>query len=171
MEMKNTIIKKYAEVFKVLGNYDSGKLKLVKIRKPKFVLTYEEAKEVISEAKKELKKMGINVGMFGKESGNKLETIIAGLAQTFGGKELYPTVGEKAANLLYFILKNHPFVDGNKKIGALLFLYYLEKNKALLRRSKKIIDDNTLIVLILLMIMSNSKEKDNLIKITTNFLK
>jgi prophage maintenance system killer protein len=109
--------------------------------------------------------------MFGKESGNKLETIIVGLGQTFGGKELYPTIGEKAANLLYFILKNHPFVDGNKKIGALLFLYYLEKNKTLLRRGKKIIDDNTLITLIFLMIMSNSKEKDNLIKITTNFLK
>jgi len=171
METKNAIIKKYAEVFKVLGNYDSGKLKLVKIGKPKFVLTYEGAKRVISEAKKELKKMGISIGMFGKESGNKLETIIVGLGQTFGGKELYPTIGEKAANLLYFILKNHPFVDGNKKIGALLFLYYLEKNKTLLRRGKKIIDDNTLITLIFLMIMSNSKEKDNLIKITTNFLK
>jgi prophage maintenance system killer protein len=170
MERK-TVIKEYKKVFKMLGSYDSGKLKLEKIGRPKFVLTYEDAKKVIGEAKRELKKMGISVGMFGKESGNKLETIIVGLAQTFGGKELYPTVGEKAANLLYFILKNHPFIDGNKKIGALLFLYYLEKNKVLLRRGKKIIDDNTLITLILLMIMSNSKEKDNLIKITTNFLK
>jgi prophage maintenance system killer protein len=127
-----SLVKKYSQVFKILGAYDSGKLKLEKIGKPKFVLTYKEAKEVINEAKKELKKKGISVGMFGKESGNKLETIINGLSQTFGGKELYPTIGEKAANLLYFVLKNHPFVDGNKKIGALLFLYYLEKNKALL---------------------------------------
>ena len=153
----------------MLGDYDSSKLKLEKIGKPKFVFTYKEAKEVINEAKKELKKMGISVGMFGKESGNKLETIISGLAQTFSGKELYPTIGEKAANLLYFILKNHPFIDGNKKIAALLFLYYLEKNGYF--KGKKKIDDNVLIALILLMIMSNSKEKDNLIKITTNFLK
>lgn len=168
---EKSIIKKYAEVFKVLGNYDTGKLKLVKTGKPKFVLSYVEAKKVISEAKKELRKMGISVGMFGKETGNKLETIISGLSQTFGKKELYPTIGEKAANLLYFILKNHPFVDGNKKIGALLFLYYLEKNKALFKRGQKTINDDTLTALILLMIMSNSKEKDNLIKITTNFLK
>lgn len=134
-----SLVKKYSQVFKILGAYDSGKLKLEKIGKPKFVLTYKEAKEVINEAKKELKKKGISVGMFGKESGNKLETIINGLSQTFGGKELYPTIGEKAANLLYFVLKNHPFVDGNKKIGALLFLYYLEKNKALLRKGKKLL--------------------------------
>ena len=168
---KKIITKEYAKVFKILGDYDAGKLKIVKTGKPKFILTYAEARQVIDKAKKELKRMGINVGMFGKESGNKFETIIAELAQTFGGKELYPTVGEKAANLLYFILKNHPFVDGNKKIGALLFLYYLEKNEILFKEGKKIIDDNTLIVLILLMIMSNSKEKDNLIKIVTSFLK
>jgi len=163
------LIKKYAKVFKTLGDYDSGKLKLVKTGKPKFILTYQEAKKVIDEARKELKKMGISVGAFGKEINGKLETIIISLYQTFGKKELYPSIGEKAVNLLYFILKNHPFVDGNKKIAALLFLYYLEKNNYF--KENKKINDNALITLILLMVMSNSKEKDNLIKIATNFLK
>ncbi len=164
-----SLINKYAKVFKTLGDYDSGKLKLEKIGKPKYILTYEEAQRVIEKARGELKKMGISVGVFGKEIGNKLETIIANLYQTFGKKELYPTIGEKAANLLYFILKNHPFVDGNKKIGVLLFLYYLEKNGCFGKKKK--IDDNSLIVLVLLIVMSNSKEKDNLVKIATNFLK
>ena len=163
------LVKKYSQVFKTLGDYDSGKLKLVKTGKPKYILTYEEAQKVIEKARGELKKMGISVGMFGKEIGNKLEIIIANLYQTFGKKDLYPSVGEKAANLLYFILKNHPFVDGNKKIGVLLFLYYLEKNNCL--KENKKIDDNALIVLTLLIAMSNSKEKDNLVKIATNFLK
>ena len=171
MKKKISLIKKYSKVFKALGYYDAGKLKFAKTGKPKFILTYTEAKEVIGEARKELKRMGISVGMFGKESGNKFETIISGLSQTFGKKELYPSVGEKAANLLYFILKNHPFVDGNKKIAALLFLYYLEKNGCLFSGKKKIIDDNALIALALLIVMSNSKEKDNLVKIATNFLK
>lgn len=169
MKAMSPITKEYAKVFKMLGDYDSGKLKLAKTGKPKFVLTYIEAQQVIGEAKKELKKMGVNVGMFGKEIGNKLETIIASLYQTFGKKDLYPSVGEKAVNLLYFILKNHPFVDGNKKIAVLLFLYYLKKNEYFKEDEK--IDDNALISLVLLMVLSNSKEKDNLVKIATNFLK
>ena len=134
------LIKKYAKVFKTLGDYDSGKLKLVKTGKPKFILTYQEAKKVIDEARKELKKMGISVGAFGKEINGKLETIIISLYQTFGKKELYPSIGEKAVNLLYFILKKivirldrlyNRLIDNT----VLLKLWYIEV-KLLSKQSK-----------------------------------
>jgi len=92
--------------------------------------------------------------------------------QTFDKKELYPSIEEKAAHLLYFIIKDHPFIDGNKRIGSFLFVYFLDKNKYLYRKTgERKINDNALTALALLIAVSDPKEKDKLIKIVTNLLK
>ena len=92
--------------------------------------------------------------------------------QTFDKKELYPSIEEKAAHLLYFVIKDHPFVDGNKRIGSFLFVYFLDKNKYLYRGTgEKKINDNALTALSLLIAVSDPKEKDKIIKIVTNLLK
>lgn len=91
--------------------------------------------------------------------------------QTFGGKELYSSLEEKAAHLLYFVIKDHPFVDGNKRIASFLFVYFLDKNNNLYRNtSEKKINDNALTALALLIAISNPNEKDKLIKIITNLI-
>ncbi|MBU2495712.1 MAG: Fic family protein, partial [Candidatus Omnitrophica bacterium] len=91
--------------------------------------------------------------------------------QTFAGKELYPSLEEKAAHLLYFIIKDHPFIDGNKRTASFLFVYFLDRNNYLYRASgEKKINDNALTALSLLIAVSDPKDKDVLIKITTNLL-
>lgn len=110
--------------------------------------------------------------LFGKESGEKFRAILGNIYQTFAGKELYPSLEEKAAHLLYFTIKDHPFIDGNKRIASFLFTYYLDKNDLLYRKSgEKKINDNGLISLSLLIAVSDPKDKEILINIITNLLK
>ena len=120
-------------------------------------------KELI--AKKEASKL------FGQESEEKFKAILGNIYQTFGGQELYPSLEEKAAHLLYFTIKDHPFVDGNKRIASFLFIYFLDKNNYLYRANgEKKINDNNLITLALLIAISPPDEKEKLIKIITNLL-
>jgi len=108
---------------------------------------------------------------FGQESWEKIKGIIGNIYQTFSGKELYPSFEEKVSNLLYFIIKDYSFIDGNKRIASFLFVYYLDKNNFLYRKTgEKKINDNALAALALLIAVSDPKEKDKLIKIITNLI-
>jgi len=109
--------------------------------------------------------------MFAQENGDKFKAILGNIYQTFDKKELYSSVEEKAAHLLYFVIKDHPFVDGNKRSASLLFVYFLDKNKCLYRNTgEKKISDNALAALALLIAVSDPKEKNKLIKMITNLL-
>lgn len=161
----------YSKTLTLLEQYDKEKLPLIKKTKGKFILKYEDAIEIIQEIKKELLTKKEAGNLFGQETGDKFKGILGNIYQTFGRKELYSSLEEKAAHLLYFIIKDHPFVDGNKRIGSFLFVYFLDKNKYLHRPSgEKKINDNALTALSLLIAVSNPKEKDVLIKIITNIL-
>lgn len=161
----------YAKTLTILEQYDKGKLKKLRGKKAKFVLRYEDCKQVIREIKKELISKKEASGLFGQGTGKGFEGIVKNLYQTFGNKELYKTIEDKAAHLLYFTIKDHPFTDGNKRIASFLFVYFLDKNDYLYRKNKeRKINDNALVALALLIAESNPKEKDILIKIIINLI-
>ena len=165
------LLASYSKTLTLLEQYDKEKVILVKNGRGKFILAYDDAIEIIQKVKKELiiKKEASDI--FGSEYEDKLKAILGNIRQTFGGKELYRSLEEKAAHLLYFIIKDHPFADGNKRIGSFLFVYFLDRNKYLYRESgEKKINDNALIALALLAAVSVPEEKDKLIKIITNLL-
>lgn len=107
----------------------------------------------------------------GQEKDNSFKSSIAAIYQSAGGKDAYPAIEEKAANLLYFVTKNHSFVDGNKRIAAALFVCFIEKNGILYRKDgSRIIDDNALVALTIMIACSNPKEKDILVKVIVNLM-
>ena len=108
--------------------------------------------------------------LFALERNKGLQAIIGNIYASFDGKDVYPTVEEKAANLLYLITKNHTFIDGNKRIAATLFIYFLNFYNILYKNNKQIIDNNTLVAVTLLIAESNPKEKDILVDLVMNFL-
>ncbi len=109
--------------------------------------------------------------LFENERSNGLEAIIANIYQTFDNQELYPSLQDKAAHLLYSVIKNHPFTDGNKRIGSFLFIVFLTKNHALQKQNgRKIFDDSSLVSLALLIAESNPKQKELMIKLITNLI-
>ncbi len=161
----------YAKTMSVLGQYDKGKLKKPKGQRAQFILEFQDCRKIITELKKELINRKEAGDLFGKETGGKFEGIVKNLYQTFGGKELYKTIEEKAAHLLYFTIKDHPFFDGNKRTGSFLFVYYLDRNDYLYRKTgEKKINDNALTALALLIAESDPKDKEVLIKIITNLI-
>lgn len=165
------LLSSYAKTLTLLEQYDKEKLALIKKAKGKFILKYEDAKRVIKEIKKELILQKEASELFGQESGEKLKGILGNIYQTFNKKELYPSLEEKAAHLLYFIIKDHPFIDGNKRIASFLFVYFLDRNNYLYRSTgEKKINDNALTALSLLIAISDPKDKDILIKIITNLI-
>jgi len=165
------LLSSYAKTLSLLEEYDKRKIKVIKGKKTKFILNYQECQRIIMEIKKELIAQRKASELFGQEVGGGFEGVIKGIYQTFGRKELYPTIENKAAHLLYFTIKDHPFTDGNKRIGSFLFVYFLDKNNYLYRPTgEKKINDNALTALSLLIAISDPKEKDILIKIITNLL-
>ena len=108
--------------------------------------------------------------LFAFERDNGVEAIIFDIYQTFDGKDLYSSIEEKAANFLYLIIKNHVFIDGNKRIAATLFIYFLEFYNLLYKDGKQVIDNNTLVAITLLIAQSNPKEKEILVDLVMNFL-
>ncbi|MFZ2975921.1 MAG: Fic family protein, partial [Candidatus Moraniibacteriota bacterium] len=132
-----------------------------KVIKP---LTVDLAQKVIENIRDQLSKSGKSLGMLGIDTNNKLESIIRNLNQTFGGTDLYPNLEGKAANLLYLTIKDHPFLDGNKRIGSMLFIIFLDQNNYLYRESgERKINDNALVALALLVAVSPSSEKELII--------
>ncbi|MDD4990184.1 MAG: virulence protein RhuM/Fic/DOC family protein [Candidatus Pacebacteria bacterium] len=161
----------YSKTLVILEQYDKNELKIPVGKKATFVFNFSEARKVVKGLKQEviLSKRASN--LFGQEYEGKFEAIIKNLYQAFSGKELYKTLGEKAANLLYLTIKDHPFVDGNKRIASFLFVYFLDKNKYLRRETgERKINDNALVALALLIAVSEPKDKDIIVKITTNLL-
>jgi len=112
-----------------------------------------------------------NSDLFGNEKDESFKSSISTIYQTFDGKDLYPTVEEKAANLLYFITKNHSFTDGNKRIAAFLFLYFMERNGILYEdEGRKRIADNALVALTLMIAVSKADEKEVMVKVAINLI-
>ena len=167
-----SLLADYSKTLTLLEQYDTEKVILSKQGKGEFVLNYSDLEKIIASVKINLINKKEASEFFGQKNGEKLKGLIGAIYQTFDKKELYPSIEEKASHLLYFIIKDHPFVDGNKRIGSFLFVYFLDKNKYLYRETgEKKINDNGLAALALLIAVSDSKEKDKLVKIVTNFLK
>jgi prophage maintenance system killer protein len=166
-----SLLENYSKTLTLLEQYDTEKLRMSNYGKSKYILSYEESRIITAELKKELAAKKEASNLFGQEYEEKFKGILGNIRQTFGGKELYPSLEEKAAHLLYFIIKDHPFADGNKRIGSFLFVYFLDKNAFLYKDTgEKKINDNALTALALLIAVSDPKEKDKLIKIVTNLL-
>ena len=165
------LLSDYAKTLTILEQYDKGQLKESKGGKTKFVLEYGNCLKIIAELKKELIVKKEAGDLFGQERGGSFEGIIKGLYQSFGGKELYPSIEDKASHLLYFIIKDHPFSDGNKRSAAFLFVYFLDKTNFLFKKSgERKINDNALVALALLVAESDPKEKETMVKIVKNLL-
>ena len=162
------VITEYSRALDILDDYDHERLSAPKgTKRSKFELTYDEAKNIIELMKKKFK----DSSLVGQEKDNSFKSSIGVIYQTFDGKDLYPTVEEKAAYLLYFVTKNHSFVDGNKRIAAALFICFLQKNAILLHKDgSKRIDDNALVALTLMIAASKSSEKDMMIEVILNLL-
>lgn len=161
------VVKKYSLALEMLDDYDHQTITKPKISSDEvYQLTYEECRNLIS-------KMSYSKtsDIFGKEKGKGLlKGIIDSIYQSAFGEEAYPSIEEKAANLLYFIIKDHPFVDGCKRIAATTFLYFLDMNRILYKNNKKILSDSTLVALTLLIAESKPQEKEIMINIVMNFL-
>ena len=166
------ILGDYAKTFTLLEGYDHGKIKPTKGKRSSFVLEYDDCQDIIVSLKEQLKAKKEASNFFGSERNDQLESIIKNLYQTFGGKRLYQGVASQAAHLLYLIIKDHPFTDGNKRIASFLFIYFLDKNNYLYRSAgERKIDDNTLTTLALLVAESKPKEKDQLTALVTQLIK
>ena len=162
------IISDYSYALEILDQYDYQTLKIENTSKEEiYKLTYEEAIKQIELVKEALG----NSDLFGHEKDNSFRSSISTIYQTFGGVDLYPSIEEKAANLLYFIVKNHSFSDGNKRIAAFIFLYFLEKNGLLFYlNGEKRIADNALVALTLMIAVSKPEEKETMIKVIVNLI-
>ena len=166
-----SVIQDYASSLTLLDKYDKKELTLQKTKKPLFELDYKNSRVVIDQTREMLVKKKEASELFGQEYGEKFKGILGALYQTFGGQQLYSTVEEKSANLLYLTIKDHPFADGNKRIGSLLFIYFLDRNRFLWRKTgERKISDTTLVALALLIAVSDPKEKDVMVKLVTNLL-
>ena len=159
------VIEKYTLALDLLDDYDHQKIEKPKGNTATYTLTYEECRKVIDGMK-----FGSESELFGNEKDDSFKSSIHAIYQTFGGQDVYPTLEEKAANLLYLITKNHSFSDGNKRIAAALFLYFLDKNNALFIDGKKVVDDYTLVAVTIMTAESKPDEKDTMIKLIMNFL-
>ncbi|EKE00867.1 MAG: hypothetical protein ACD_21C00261G0005 [uncultured bacterium] len=165
------VIAKYAKSWLLLKSYDEDNLPATTGRSPKFSLSYEYALNAITKLKKALMDKNEAGDIFGNEREHGLEAILGNLEQSFGGQELYPTLEEKAAHLLYFVIKDHPFSDGNKRIASLLFIHYLDKNDHLYKTNgETLINDNALVALALLIAESEPKCKELMIALIKNLL-
>uniref|UniRef100_UPI00402872D5 RhuM family protein n=1 Tax=Holdemanella biformis TaxID=1735 RepID=UPI00402872D5 len=161
------VIEAYSNALSLLDDYDHGRISKPKGKDSIYQLTYEECRTLIDSMK-----YGGFSDVFGveKEPG-KLNGIIAAVYQNVFGQEIYPSIEEKAANLLYFLVKDHPFVDGCKRIGASIFLEFLNKNQHLIIDGKQIISDSALVAITLMIAESRPEEKETMVKLVMNFLK
>ncbi|OGJ39351.1 MAG: hypothetical protein A3A82_04010 [Candidatus Pacebacteria bacterium RIFCSPLOWO2_01_FULL_47_12] len=166
-----SLLADYSKTLSLLEKYDNGKLTAQKGAKTKFVLKYYQCLNIIGELKSNLIVKKEASDLFGQEGSKGFESIIEGLYQTFGKKELYPTIEDKASHLLYLTIKDHPFADGNKRSAAFLFVYFLDRTDYLFKKSgERKINDNALTALVLLIAESNPKDKEVMIKIIKNLL-
>ena len=159
------VISNYSNALNLLNDYDYKRINKPKGITDDKIITYEECIDVINKLK-----FNNESSLFALERNKGLKEIIGTIYNTFDGKDLYPTIEEKASNFLYLIIKNHVFIDGNKRIAATLFIYFLNYYNILYKDNKQVIDNNTLVAVTLLIAESNPKEKDILIDLVMNFL-
>ena len=161
-----TAINSYSRALDLLDDYDHQCINKPKGNVDIYQITYSDCRELIDSMK-----FGLNSNLFGveKEEG-KLEGILAAIYQSAFGKDAYTSLEEKAAHLLYFLIKDHPFIDGCKRIGAAIFIMFLYKNKALYKDDEKVLSNSALVAITLLVAESNPSEKDIMIKLIMNIL-
>ena len=160
-----SVIEKYSDALEMLDSYDHQTMTRPKGNPATYTLDYEECMQVISQMR-----FGNESELFGKEKDDSFRGSIGNIYQSFGGQELYPSLEEKAAHLLYFVNKNHSFLDGNKRIAAAMFLYFLDKNGVLFVDGKKLIENHTLVALTIMIAESKPVEKDMMITVIMNCL-
>jgi prophage maintenance system killer protein len=160
------VINDYAYALATLDRYDHGSLVVEATSGPaSFVLEYDEAIALVQSMKGDFE------GLFGQEKDQGFKSALGAISQTFDGKDVYPSIEEKAANLLYFIVKNHAFTDGNKRIAAAIFIYFLSANGILYRPDgSKRLADNALVALTLLIAESRPEEKEIIVKVIVNLI-
>ena len=159
------VIQKYSEALELLDSYDHQTMVRPKGNAATYELTYEECMDVIAHMR-----FGEESDIFGKEKDDSFRGSIGNIYQSFDGQDLYPSLEEKAAHLLYFVTKNHSFVDGNKRIAATMFLYFLDKNGVLFMDGGKLIEDHTLVALTIMIAESRPEEKEMMITVIMNCL-
>jgi len=166
------IVSNYAKSWALLQGYDEQTLQdVVQTKEQKFILDYDEAKDAIAEFKQTLIAKGEATELFGNEKAGEFKGNLLNIYQSFGGVDLLPSVEQKAANLLYYVIKGHPFNDGNKRIGAYLFVLFLHKNGILHKPNGEAkINDNALASLALLVATSAPEQKEIIIKLVMNML-
>jgi prophage maintenance system killer protein len=158
-----SVIEKYSLALDLLDDYDHQTMKRPNGNKTVYILSYEECRQIIDSMK-----FTSDSDLFGNEKDDSFKGSIGNIYQSFAGQDVYPTLEEKAANLLYFITKNHSFSDGNKRIAATMFLYFLDKNGILFNDGNKLIDDHTLVALTIMIAESNPDEKEMMISVIMN---
>ncbi|MBZ9630974.1 virulence protein RhuM/Fic/DOC family protein [Salegentibacter sp. LM13S] len=162
------IIAQYSRALDLLDDYDHQRLEVPEEgSREVFQITYSEARKAIDELGRQTK----FEGLFGREKDDSFKGSLENIYQTFGGEDLYPTTEEKAAHLLYFVVKNHSFSDGNKRIAAFLFVWFLDRNQILYTQTgNKVIPDNALVALTLLIAESHPGDKEMMIKVIVNLI-
>ena len=159
------VIGNYSKALNILDDYDHRKLKKVKGKTDERKIKYEDCINIINKLK-----FNEESDLFAIERNKGLESIIGNIYQTFDGQDVYKSIEEKGANFLYLVVKNHVFADGNKRIAATLFIYFLNFYGILYKGGEQVIDNNTLVALTLLIAESNPKEKEIIIDLVMNFL-
>ena len=159
------VINNYSNALNLLDDYDHKRITKPNGTKNNKIITYEDCMDIVNKLK-----FNSDSDLFALERDEGLKAIIGTIYQSFDGNDLYPSVQEKAANFLYLITKNHIFIDGNKRIAATLFIYFLEFYSILYNENEQVIDNNTLVAVTLLIAQSDPKEKDILIDLVMNFL-
>ena len=161
-----SVVERYTAALDLMDAYDHQRVAKPKGRRARTRLTYDECRRFI-----DAMGFGSESALFGREKDASFKSSIGAIYQTFDGKEVYPTIEEKAANLLYFVVKNHAFVDGNKRIGAAIFLYFLDKCRRLLTADgHKRLADHTLVALTLMIAESKPAERETLVNLVMTFL-
>ena len=161
------VVNAYSTALDLLDGYDHQTIAKPKAKGRSVELSYEECRRFVDSMK-----FAADSPLFGNEKDGSFKSALGAVYQSFGGKDLYPSSQEKAANLLYLVTKNHGFSDGNKRIAAGLFLYFLKRNKLLLRKDgTKRIADHTLVALTVMIAESKPQEKDLMVNLVMTFLK
>ena len=161
------VVKAYSSALDLLDGYDHQTIDKPKTKGRSVEITYEECRDFIDNMK-----FSADSPLFGNEKDGSFKSALGAVYQSFGGKDLYPSSQEKAANLLYLVTKNHGFSDGNKRSAAGLFLYFLKRNRLLLRKDgSKRIADHTLVALTVMIACSKPQEKDLMVNLVMTFLK
>ncbi|XCN75074.1 MAG: virulence protein RhuM/Fic/DOC family protein [Candidatus Electrothrix aestuarii] len=161
-----TLVRDYTRTWQLLWQYDEDSLPLPKAgKRTGRVPEIGEVREAIASLRLDLLERGEATEIFGQERGHGLDGILGAVDQSFAGQDLYPSIEEKAAHLLYFVIKDHPFTDGNKRIGSFLFLLFLQSNQ-----HQSLPDDQALVALTLLIASSAPEQKDLLIRLVINMI-